>query len=119
MNDKGVNINSTNMIDVSVVVVTFNPSWEKLRITLLSILFQKNINMEIIISDDCSVNNYFEEVRELFAKNSFSNYYLISHIENQGTVNNLLDAVQQCKGRYINEEYCYAKGNIYKQIFIK
>ena len=50
-----------NKYDISVIIVTYNPKWEKLRTTILSILFQKNINIEIIVSDDGSKNNLFEQ----------------------------------------------------------
>ena len=52
--------------DISVVVGTFNPKWEKLKPTLISIVEQKNIRMQIIISDDGSINPLHAEIKSFF-----------------------------------------------------
>ena len=44
------------VIDMSVIVVTYNSEWEKIKITLNSILRQKNISLQIIVADDGSEN---------------------------------------------------------------
>ena len=41
-------------VEVSVVVVTYNSIWDKLRQTLESILTQDDIRMQIIVADDGS-----------------------------------------------------------------
>ena len=53
------------MIDVSVVIVTYNSKWESIRMTILSILKQKNISMQIVIADDCSRKIYDDEINKL------------------------------------------------------
>ena len=86
---------------VSVVVPTYNPSWERVRATLNSVIFQKGVNFEIIITDDCSKENHFEKIKDLFSRYSFTDYKLISHEKNQGTVLNFLDAAKKSDGAYI------------------
>ena len=65
----------SNGVTVSVLVVTYNPQYSKLINTVESILLQKNVRLEIIISDDGSQNNYFEQLEEFFKEHSFSEYY--------------------------------------------
>ena len=60
------------MIDVSVVLVTYNSEWEKVRITLLSILKQKNVSMQIVIDDDGSEKTYDKEIDELLSQYNFN-----------------------------------------------
>lgn len=89
------------MKDVSVCVLTYNPVKEKLKATLSSIISQKNIEFEIIISDDGSVDNLFEYIIQIFEQNRFTNYRLIANERNEGTVINCFKAVQNSVGKYI------------------
>ena len=41
--------------DVSVIVLTYNVQWEKLKPTLESILMQEDVNCEIVMADDGSL----------------------------------------------------------------
>ena len=88
-------------VDVSIFVTTYNSEWKKLRYTLDSVLAQRNITYEIIISDDGSRENNSTEIREYFRENSFSQYTLLENTDNVGTVRNCLRAVEPAKGRYI------------------
>lgn len=85
---------------VTVLVVTYFPVWKKLKSTLLSIICQKNINFEIIISDDGSEEDYFYEAERFFAEHGFSDYKLVKNIKNLGTVNNYYSALCHAKGEY-------------------
>lgn len=87
--------------DISVLILTYNPSWEKLKNTVVSALVQKNLNFEIIVSDDGSENNYFGKLEELFLVYNFTNYKLLYSEKNEGTVNNLNKALLASKGIYI------------------
>ena len=60
------------MKEVSVVLVTYNTKWEKTRRTLESILMQKKIDFEIVISDDGSEITNYEKIIEFFRENNFS-----------------------------------------------
>lgn len=87
--------------DISVIVLNYNPDFDKLCATLNSILSQKDVSFEIIIADDCSKITFEEQIKELFAKHNFTDYKLVLHKENVGTVQNLYDAVKASTGEYI------------------
>lgn len=86
---------------VSVAVLTYNPDKEKLFKTIKSILVQKNIQVQIVVSDDGSEEAYFEDIRMMFEEENFDNYCLVRNPENQGTVKNCLAAVSVCMGEYV------------------
>lgn len=86
---------------VSVAVLTYYPDREKLFMTIRSILEQKNIQCQVVVSDDGSDENYFEDLRIFFAENQFDNYRLIENPNNQGTVKNCLAAVDACTEKYV------------------
>ena len=89
--------------EISVIVLTYNPKWDKMYITLQSILKQKDINLEIIIADDGSPNfSEFENALiSYFYQNEFVKYKIIHQDSNVGTVCNLLAAVQKTTFKYI------------------
>ena len=86
----------TNNYDISFVVLTYKPVFEKLKATLNSLISQKDINFQIVISDDGSADNKFNRVKKYFSDNNFYNYKLIDHKKNQGTVSNFYDALMEC-----------------------
>jgi len=88
-------------IDVSVYVCLYNSDWDKLKRTLLSILHQKRIRFEIVISDDGSKDNLFDKIRGLFERADFTDYVLLPSKINQGTVVNIHRAVGHCRGRFV------------------
>lgn len=87
--------------ECSVVICTYNPVWEKLRLTLKSILMQENCNFEIVITDDGSQDSLFDKIEDYLKKYSFDNYRLIANQYNQGTVQNILRGVITCKGALV------------------
>ena len=87
--------------DVSIVVATYNAAREKLITTLASAVSQKNVSIQIILCDDGSVDNHENDIRQFFTERGFSDYILILHRENQGTVKNLYDGIRQAEGKYI------------------
>lgn len=88
--------------EVSIIFVIYNPVWEKTRITLNSIIKQKNVNLEIIICDDGSKINLLNEIDDYLKQQEFDNYRFVSHKENVGTVRNYYDGLCVSEG-----EYCY------------
>lgn len=90
-----------NKYDVSVIVATYNQDLNKLMSTLLSIIVQKGINFEIIVTDDGSQKDYFKEVIVFFERNNFKNYSLIKNEINIGTVNNFYNALIKSNGKYV------------------
>lgn len=90
-----------NKCKVTVVVISYNPVWEKLRNTLKSIVWQQNIDFEIIVADDGSENDCFDLVENFLKEKKFTNYKLIKNLFNQGIVKNVLSAVNVAEGKYI------------------
>ncbi|MGB8454199.1 MAG: glycosyltransferase [Anaerocolumna sp.] len=89
------------MLKFSVILVTYNSTFKSIMMSLESVIYQKNIDFELIITDDASKYDYFKEIdRHLLSKNFF-NYKFIKHKENIGTVNNLLNACKMARGYYI------------------
>ena len=97
------NSDANNTTEVSVVVLTYNPTWKELSTTLKSIIAQRDCVFEVIIADDGSENNLGSEIREFFEKRGFSNYKLIQNKTNVGTVKNLLSALCNCNSEYVKD----------------
>lgn len=87
----------------TVLVVSYNPKWEKMKMTLDSIVSQTLDSYEIVIADDGSQNNLFSTIKEYFSTVNFRNYTLVNNRENQGTVKNLLTGINQSYGKYIKD----------------
>lgn len=87
-------------IQVTVVVLSYNPCWDKMKRTLNSILMQVDINMEIIVADDGSKDNMFDKIKLLFEQNHFQNYLLLPSSVNEGTCKNFFKGVSKAKGEY-------------------
>ena len=90
-----------NKIQISVIVATFNPDLKKLEMTINSILKQKDIEYEIIICDDGSLNNYSLDLQKIFIKYSFLNYKFITSNTNNGTVINCYQGIKGSSGEYV------------------
>ena len=60
--------------DISILVLTYNSTWEDLENTLESALAQKGICYEIVISDDGSEDNHREQLIQYFERKNFPNY---------------------------------------------
>lgn len=87
----------------SIVLVTYNADINKVKLTLKSVLMQSFKDYEIVVSDDGSEDNHFGEIEEFFAEYNFDNYVLVPHDENQGTVKNLISALEHSKGEYVRD----------------
>lgn len=90
-----------NEVDVSVVVLTYNPNYKKLFNTLKSIICQKECNFEIIISDDGSLNFNKKLIDEWMQNNNIKNYTILANKTNNGTVMNVYESMKLVKGRYV------------------
>lgn len=93
--------NNDKKIILSIIVATYNPKIEKLFFTLDSIMNQKKVYFEVIVTDDGSKDNLFSEINEYMHKKNFKNYQLISHKVNQGTVLNIYDGLKIAKGKFV------------------
>ena len=85
---------------VSVIVTTYNPDWEKLLCILKSIIIQEDITFEVIVTDDGSKIDHFEEIKIFFNKNKFKNIKFIKNKTNIGTVKNYYNALMLASGKY-------------------
>ena len=87
--------------DVSVIVLTYNVQWEKLKPTLESILMQEDVNCEIVMADDGSAVRYDERIRELCGARGFTRLVFSNCPCNGGTCKNLYEALKHASGRYV------------------
>ena len=87
--------------DVSVVVLTYNGLMPKIQETLHSILMQKDVRWQLIVADDGSRENHFEEISAFLTAEGITEYLLLSAEKNQGTVRNALQAARRAEGEYI------------------
>lgn len=87
--------------DCSVVVCSYCSDWEKMRLTLKSILMQEQCNIQIVVADDGSPDNLFDRIKKYFVQHEFINYKLVTTSENRGTVYNILQGVYACVGEFV------------------
>ena len=108
------------MKDISVVVVTYNPSYKKLFHTIQSIIWQENIDFEIIIADDGSKNFDTDRVESWFKSKGFKNYKFVMNQINQGTLKNSISGWKIAEGKYIKQlspgDFLYDK-NVLEKTF--
>lgn len=86
---------------ISVLILTYNPSKQKLIATLKSIIQQENVDIQVIVSDDGSKENYFREAEEFLENNNFKDYKFVNCEKNQGTVKNAIRAIGVSNGEYV------------------
>lgn len=102
----------------SVIVLTYNPIFSKVKFTLDSIIQQDFDDFEIIVADDGSENNLVPEIEAYFKENNFTNYKFVSNKKNVGTVKNILSALEVAEGKYIRDfgtgDGLYAKDTLQK-----
>ncbi len=90
-----------NKIRVSVIVPTYNSKWDKIKVTLDSIIVQKSSPFEVIIVDDGSRISSSDLIDSYLISQRFSNYKLINNKKNNGTIKNIISAMKYANGKYI------------------
>lgn len=88
-------------IRVSILLLTYNSDWERVRLTLQGIMQQDYRNFEILVADDGSKDNLKEKFTAYFAEQGFDRYQLILNEENHGTVKNILSGLEKASGYYV------------------
>ncbi|MGN0240677.1 MAG: glycosyltransferase family 2 protein [Candidatus Weimeria sp.] len=86
---------------ITVIIASYNPDVIKLKRTIYSVVRQKNISLQLIITDDGSKNNLFYEAEQFLKELNFNDYELISGKVNSGTVKNIYKALKYVQGEYI------------------
>ncbi len=87
--------------DVSALVVCYKPNLKKLIMTLKSLIYQKDVCMQIVIADDGSEIDHFDEIKAFFAEINFKEYVLVKNTKNVGTVKNCISGMEKSAGSYI------------------
>lgn len=90
------------MISCTVIIVQYNPVKEKLVRTLKSAIMQRNVHMQIIIADDGSAIDYFADSKNIFQEYEFNNYTFVKNLKNNGTVINIINALEKVEYDYIS-----------------
>lgn len=84
--------------DISIIITTYNQG-HCIYKCLRSIQNQSAKNLEIIIIDDCSLDNSTEIIED-FQKND-ERIILLKHDKNEGTIKTRVDGIKIAKGKYI------------------
>lgn len=108
---------------VSVIVLTYK-NFDNIEENLNSIFSQTYKEIEIIISDDGSINFDIEKIKELTkkAKQNIKNIKIIHHEKNIGTVKNFNKAIKKSNGQYIiplAQDDCFYSQNVIENIINK
>lgn len=90
-----------NKVQITVIVATYNPEFEKLRKTIVSILNQRRVELQIIVTDDGSKESYFDELKRIFKNSNFTNFKLLTSDSNKGTCKNIEKSLQYIQFEYI------------------
>lgn len=88
-------------MDISVVITTYNQSFETIRHSIMSALLQRDVAFELIIADDNSRCDYSDEYQRLFREHGFSDYALIRNKTNLKTVRNIANALERACAPYV------------------
>ena len=86
---------------LSIILAQYYPDKMQLRHTLDSLLIQDTYDFELIIADDGSPEDYWDDTRAYLAAHGFTNVKLSKNKVNQGTVTNMLHAVEMASGQWI------------------
>lgn len=90
-----------NQKSFSVLVLLYNTKITKVYATLQSVIDQEFKDFEIIIADDGSSTDLSKPIAEFLEKHNFSDFKFTEQKENVGTVENILDGLKICTGKYI------------------
>ncbi len=102
-------------MDVSVIVCAYNPEIDELKTTLDSLVIQKDVEFEIVISDDGSEDNRFNYLKEYFNEQGFKNYKLKMNEVNNGTVASIIEGLSCSVGKYI---YTMGQGDAFTDEYV-
>ena len=91
----------TDVYDISFCFLVYRPDYEKLFITLNSIVQQKGCRYEIVLTDDGSEDFRHQEIEQWLDERHFSQYTIVRSPVNRGIVHNEMNALRVARGRHI------------------
>ncbi len=94
-------MNIDERYSVSVIIAVYNQELNKILGTLKSVICQKRVNLQVIITDDGSQKTFEEEITRFLEKHGFQNYIYTASNVNQGTVKNFARCITFCEGDYL------------------
>lgn len=89
------------MNSITVIITTYNGTLQSILSTINSVIYQKNIEVFLIITDDGSKNFQEDEIKEYLKRHNFKNYKIISNFENKGTVKNIYATLDYVTSKYV------------------
>ena len=89
------------MMKCSVVLLIYNNKLRPILMTLKSIISQKFNDFEIIVADDGSKEKYLIEIEKYLRDNHFEHFSFAPSDQNDGTVKNILRALENASGEVI------------------
>ena len=87
--------------EVTVLIATYNANEKDIIRSLNSVLYQKDVILQVVITDDGSKVFPKERILKAFEKQHFSNFTMIENPDNRGTVANFLSGAMCCDSEYI------------------
>ncbi len=100
--DRGAdNSKMCNEVKMSVLMCIYNSEWNKTRQTINSVITQKGIDYELIISDDGSRDDNIERIIEYLRFKNFNSYKLVKSDKNQGIIKSVISGLAVAKGEFI------------------
>ena len=112
-----------NNVDFSVIVLGYEPDFQKLINTLNSIIKQIKVSFEIVICDDGSKELYHDKLCKWVENNTSVTVKYVFNKENRGTIRNYLSGIEVSQGKYIKPispgDYLYSTDTLktYKNAF--
>lgn len=86
---------------LTVLVMQYRSAWEKLKLTLDSILMQDTRDFELILTDDGSPQDWFAESRQYLAAHGLTGVQYRKNPTNLGTVHNILNGLAAAHGEWV------------------
>lgn len=83
------------------IILTHYNQWQYIFEALDSIFKQTYKNIEIIITDDCSIKFDIVELKSYFRNKGFQNYRILQNHKNLGTVRTVMQAIKKSNGDYL------------------
>ena len=87
--------------DISIGVLTYQPDYEKLLVTLTSVIQQQGCRYEIVVGDEGSSNFEEREIELWLLRHGFKDYTILRSSENKGTVHNVMNVLDAAQGCYV------------------